>query len=135
MAAIPKDPQVCIHPQETQSFWNGARLPFRYRRRVTLLVLAISLSAIALLLYSSNHLLDEKYLHPLSQLQACQSLDAQKPCVPELQVDSPPLTVTITSPSKTDTVIVKPPVQPVVFSLVMVSEQSAKEGVILLKVR
>ena len=90
-----------------------------------LLVLATSLFVLALL-YSSNHVLDEKYLHPLSQH------------VPELQVDSPPLTVTVTQtspgPSKTETVIVKPPVQPVVFSLVMVSEQSAREGVILLKV-
>lgn len=67
--------------------------------------------------------------------QACQSLDPQTPCVPELQADSSPLTVTLTrtAPPTTKTVIVEHPVQPVVFSLVMFSESSAKEGAVLLK--
>ena len=40
-----------------------------------------------------------------------------------------------TALSTTETVVVEPRVQPVVFSLVLVSEQSAQEGTILLKVR
>jgi hypothetical protein len=103
-------------------------LLFRTRRRVTFLLLA---AAFASIVFYSQQTLGEKYS------QACQSLvDPQITCVPERQVDSPPLTVTITrtAPPTTETVVVEPPVQPVVLSLVMYSESSAKEGAVLLKV-
>ena len=133
MADIPQHPRACISPHETQSFWDGARLPFRNRRRVTFF-LATAFAAIGL--FYSHQYLGGKYLHSLSQPQACQSLDPHIPCLPEVQIDSPPLPVTITktAPPTTETVVVKPLVQPVVFSLLMISEQSAQEGVILLKV-
>ena len=136
MAPIAQDPRACNPTQETHSVWNGGRLSFRNRRTVTFLFLATA-SAVVALLFFSHRLLGEEYFHPSSQPHACQSLDPHIPCVPELQADSPPPTVAIipTTPSTTETVAVEPPVQPVVFSLVMVSEQFAKEGTILLKVR
>ena len=122
--SIPHHPRTS--PDGTQSSWNGG-IPFRTRRRVTFLLLA---AAFASIVFYSQKPLGEKYP------QACQSLDPQITCVPELQVNSPPLTVTITrtAPSTTETVVVEPPVQPVVFALVMYSESSAKEGAVLLKV-
>ena len=123
--SVPYHPHTS--PDDNQSSWNGGRLPFRTRRRVTFLLVAAAF--VSILLYSQQPL-GEKYP------RACQSLDPQITCVPELQVDYPPLTVTITrtAPPTTKTVIVEPPVQPVVFSLVMYSESSAKEGAVFLKV-
>ena len=134
-AAIPQHPQACIPPHETQSFWNGARFPYRSRRRVTLWYLAAAV-ALSILLYYSYLLLGEKYPHPSPRPQVCQSLDPHMPCQPELQVDSPRPTVTITqtAPSTTETVVIAPPVEPVVFSLIMISESAADEGTFLLKV-
>ena len=95
-----------VPPDDTHSSWK-ARIPFRNRRRF--LFLATAFAAISLL-YSSHQLLGEKF--------------------PRLTV-----TITQTAPSTAGNVFVEPPpVQPVVFSLIMISEQSAQEGVILLKV-
>jgi len=82
--------------------------------------------------------LNSQWQQPLggeNSLEACQSLVPQKSCAPDMHVDSPPLTVTITrtAPPTTKTLIVEPPVQPVVFALIMYSESSAKEGAVLLK--
>ncbi|KAH9171535.1 hypothetical protein EDB89DRAFT_1971767 [Lactarius sanguifluus] len=84
-------------------------------RRVAFFLLAAALASIVLF---SQQLPGEK--HP----QACQSSDPQTTCVPELRIDSPPVTVTVTgtAPPTTKTVIVEPPVQPVVFALVMFSD-------------
>ena len=122
MTSKPQHPQVCVSPHETRSFSNGARLPFRKRFHVMFLFLATAFAAITLLYYSHRRL-GENYPHPLSRPQACQSLDPHITCVPEVRVNSPSLTV-----------VVEPSVQSVIFSLVMFSEQSAKEGVVLLKV-
>ena len=104
---------------DNQSSWNGARF-FRTRRRVTFLLVAVVFASIV---YSQNPLGEKYSLDPITR-------------VPELHVD-PPLTVTITrtAPPTIETVAVEPPVQPVVFSLVIYSESSAKEGAVLLKVR
>ncbi|KAH9007513.1 hypothetical protein EDB83DRAFT_2236405 [Lactarius deliciosus] len=114
------------HPRNSlDGSWHGGRSLFR-TRRVAFLLLAGALASIILF---SQQLPGEK--HP----QACQPSDPQTTCVPELRIDSPPVTVTVTrtAPPTTKTVIVEPPVQPVVFALVMFSESSAKEGAILLK--
>ena len=104
MASIPH--HSCIPPDDTHSSWK-ARIPFRNRRRF--LFLATAFAAISLL-STSYQLLGEKF----SRLT---------------------VTITRTAPSTTENVFVEPPpVQPVVFSLIMISEQSAQEGVILLKV-
>ena len=102
----------------TQSSWNRGRLSFRTRRRVTYLLLVATFASIALLY--SQQFLGERYPQPQA----------------DLQFDSPPLTVTITrtAPPTTETLVVKPPVQPVVFSLLMYSESAAMEGAVLMKV-
>ena len=120
----------------THSSWRSARFPCRSRRRVTLLYLAAALFALSTLLYYSQQLLGENYPLSSPRPQACQSLDPHISCMPELQVDSPRLTVTITqtAPSPTETVVIAPPLEPVVFSLIMISESAADEGSFLLKV-
>ena len=135
MDSIPQHPQARISPHDPQSLWNGARLSFRTRRRVSFLFLFIA-SAVVALLHQSHQFLGEKNLHHLSRPQACQSLDLNTPCELELHVDPPPLTVTVThtAPPTIETVFVEPPVEPVVFSLIMISEQSAKESTVLIKV-
>ena len=133
------------HPYNTRDHAHSsrrrARFPCRIRRRVTLLSLAAAF-ALSTLLYYSHQFLGEKYPHPSPQLQACQSLDPPTSCKRELQVHSPRQTFTITqtatitqiAPSPTETVVIAPPLEPVVFSLIMVSESAADEGTFLLKV-
>ncbi|KAH9023197.1 hypothetical protein EDB84DRAFT_477760 [Lactarius hengduanensis] len=114
------------HPRNSpDGSWHGGILLFR-TQRVAFLLLATALASVVL--FSGQHP-GEK--HP----QACQTSDLQTTCMPDLRSDSPPVTVTVTrtAPPTTKTVIVEPPVQPVVFALVMFSESSAKEGAVLLK--
>lgn len=118
-------------PDDTQTSWFGGKSLFRTRRRLTFWLFAATFASIVLYSHWLRPLGGEKYF------DSCQPLDPQIPCVPELQVDPPPLTVTITrtAPPTTKTVFVEPPVQPVVFALIMYSESSAKEGAVFLKVR
>jgi hypothetical protein len=104
-------------------FKYGARQPFRTRpRRVIFFLFAIAF--VSIILFSQHHVLVE-HAQPHHA-----SLDPQT-----LLHDSlPPSTITVTAPPAIQTAFVEPPVEPVVFALVMYSESSAKEGAILLKV-
>jgi hypothetical protein len=114
-------------PDGIQPSWRSL---FRTRRRVTFWLVGASFALIVLYSHWEQPLGGEKIL------ESCQSLDPQIPCAPDMHVDSPPPTVTITqtAPPTTKTMIVEPPVQPVVFALIMYSESSAKEGAVFLKV-
>ena len=114
-----------------QSSWFGGRSPLRTRRRVIFCLFVATFALIALYSHWQRPPGVEKYF------ESCQSLDPEVPCVPEALIDSPPqhtVTITQTAHSTTKTMIVEPPVQPVVFALIMYSESSAMEGAVLLKV-
>jgi hypothetical protein len=108
----------------------GGKSLFRTRRRVIIWLFAATFALIILYSYWQHPLSGQKYF------ESCQSLDLQIPCVPETLIDSPPHTVTITqtAPPTAKTMIVEPPVEPVVFALIVYSESSAMEGAVLLKV-
>jgi hypothetical protein len=124
----PADSQPEYPRFQSSSF--GSKSLFRTRRRIIIWLFAVTFALIVLYSHWQSPLGGEIFL------ESCQSLDPQIPCVPSALIDSPPHTVTITqtAPPTTKTMIVEPPVQPVVFSLVMYSETSAMEGAVLLKV-
>jgi hypothetical protein len=135
MASLPLHPLTSPDDSQPESPWFqsssfGSMSLFRTRRRVIFWLLGATFVLIGLYSHWQYPLGGEKYF------ESCQSLDPQIPCVPSAQIDSPPHTVTITqtAPPTTKTMIVEPPVQPVVFALIMYSESSAMEGAVLLKV-
>jgi hypothetical protein len=134
MASLPLHPLTSPDDSQPESPWFqsssfGSMSLFRTRRRVIFWLLGATFVLIGLYSHWQYPLGGEKYF------ESCQSLDPQIPCVPSAQIDSPPHTVTITqtAPPTTKTMIVEPPVQPVVFALIMYSESSAMEGAVLLK--
>jgi hypothetical protein len=75
-------------------------------------------------------LLSQKHLHA----PPYQALHPQTQVAPASHKGLPPSTITVTAPPVVQTILVEPPVEPVVFALIMYSVSSAKEGAILLKV-
>lgn len=132
LSPLPQNPPDDSQPEPSlfQSSWFGGRSPLRTRRRVIFCLFAATFALIVLYSHWQQPLGGERYF------ESCQSLDPQVPCVPEQLINHPLHTVTITqtAPPTTKTMIVEPPVQPVVFALIMYSEVSAVEGAVLLKV-
>jgi hypothetical protein len=108
---------------------NEARQHLRTRPRCVIMFL-IAIAILSVILFSQQHLLPANYLQRYED-----PLDLETSFDSDLDESLPVPTnmVTPTSPS-IHTVVVEPPVDPVVFALIIYSESSAKEGAILLKV-
>ena len=112
---------------------HEARQHLRTRpRRVIMLLFAAAFVSIIVVLFSWQHSLPIDYVQV--QRYKC-PLDSQSLFTSDLceSLPLPTHAVTTVSPS-IHTVVVEPPVEPVVFALIVHSESSAKEGAVLLKV-